>query len=66
MLGKPRILSLFPNSFNKFNKDTGEILNNLKSKGSVIHVTITGFIKQTFDRKGSPCSSCDEKQKFRF
>ena len=33
----------------KINKDTGEILNNLKSKGSVTHVTSTGFIKQTFD-----------------
>ena len=29
MLGKPRILSLFPNSFNKFNKTRARMLDSI-------------------------------------
>ena len=43
MLGKPRILSLFPNSFNKFNNTRARMLD------SIYHMTNT--LKSDFWRK---------------
>ena len=37
MLGKPRILSLFPNSFNKFNNTRARMLD------SIYHMTFSLF-----------------------
>ena len=53
MLGKPRILSLFPNSFNKFNNTRALMLD------SIYHMTNT--LKSDFWRKNVIILLCTQR-----
>ena len=48
MLGKPRILSLFPNSFNKFNKTRARMLDSIYHMTLRLHLNLISVVKTLF------------------
>ena len=48
MLGKPRILSLFPDSFNKFNKTRARMLDSIYHMTLRLHLNLISVVKTLF------------------